>query len=56
MSDKEKAILETFSKTLPDMTETERENLLSFGEGMAFMVNQRKKQEAEQKEAEQAAI
>lgn len=37
MSEKEKKILETFRKVIPDLTEMEREKLLSFGEGMAFM-------------------
>ena len=37
MSEKEKEIIETFEKILPKMTELEREKLLSFGEGMAFM-------------------
>ena len=36
MSGKESKILETFEKVLPNLTERERERLLSFGEGMAF--------------------
>ena len=36
MSEKENKILETFKKVLPDMSEIEREKLLSFGEGIAF--------------------
>lgn len=47
MSEKEKQILETFEKVLPDMTDMEKEKLLSFGEGMAFM-KERQKQETGQ--------
>ena len=36
MSEKEKQILETFGKVLPELNEVEKEKLLSFGEGMAF--------------------
>lgn len=36
MSEKEKQIMETFGKVLPNLTELEKEKLLSFGEGMAF--------------------
>lgn len=39
MSKKGKQILETFEKVIPKMTELEKEKLLSFGEGMAFMKN-----------------
>lgn len=42
MSDKEKQILETFEKVLPELSEMEREKLLSFGEGMAFMKERQK--------------
>ena len=41
MSEKGKQILETFSKAIPDLSEMEKEKLLAFGEGMAFMVDQR---------------
>lgn len=36
MSEKEKQILETFGKVIPELSELEKEKLLSFGEGMAF--------------------
>lgn len=36
MSEKEKQILETFGKVIPELSEMEKEKLLSFGEGMAF--------------------
>lgn len=42
MSEKEKKILDTFGKIIPDLSEIEKEKLLSFGEGMAFKVNQQK--------------
>lgn len=45
MSEKEKKILKTFEKVLPDMTELEREKLLSFGEGIAFKTAEQKKRE-----------
>ena len=41
MSEKEKKILETFGKVIPDLSEMEKEKLLSFGEGMAFMKGKR---------------
>lgn len=37
MSEKEKKILETFGKVIPELSEVEKEKLLSFGEGMVFM-------------------
>lgn len=42
MSEKEQKILETFGKVLPNMSDMEKEKLLSFGEGMAFMKNRQK--------------
>lgn len=47
---KEKKILDTFEKVLPDMTELEREKLLSFGEGIAFKTAEQKKREREKDE------
>lgn len=44
MSEKEKKILETFEKVLPEMSEIEKEKLLSFGEGMAFMKDKENKE------------
>lgn len=43
MSEKEKKILEIFKKMVPDLSEMEKEKLLSFGEGMAFMKDKQKK-------------
>ncbi|WP_251390616.1 hypothetical protein [Mediterraneibacter agrestimuris] len=37
MSEKEEKILKIFEEILPEMSEIEKEKLLSFGEGMAFM-------------------
>ncbi len=39
MSDKEKKILNTFGELIPKLSETEKEKLLSFGEGMVFIKN-----------------
>ena len=47
MSENEKKILETFEKVLPDMSELEREKLLSFGEGIAFKTAEQKKGKSE---------
>lgn len=47
MSDKEKQILETFEKVIPDLSEMEKEKLLSFGEGMAFMKGQKKHEDTD---------
>ena len=41
MSDKELKILDTFARIIPQLTELEKEKLLSFGEGMAFSVRKR---------------
>ena len=42
VSEKGKEILETFEKVIPELSEIEKEKLLSFGEGIAFMKNQQK--------------
>lgn len=47
MSDKEKQILETFRKVVPELNDLEKEKLLAFGEGMAFKVGQQKNEPAE---------
>lgn len=45
MSEKEREkgrqILEIFGKVIPGLSEMEKEKLLAFGEGMAFMADQR---------------
>lgn len=50
MSEKEKEILSTFEKVIPNLTEMEKEKLLSFGEGMAFKTLQNT--DTEKKEGE----
>ncbi len=40
MSEKEKEILETFGKIIPLLTDFEKEKLLAFGNGMAFVAKQ----------------
>ncbi len=44
MSEKEKEILKTFERTIPKMTEIEKERLLAFGEGIAFKTEQQEKE------------
>ena len=43
MSEKEKQIIETFMEVIPKMSEQERDNLLNFGKGMAFMKDKQEK-------------
>ena len=50
MSEKEKKILETFGKVIPNLSDMEKEKLLSFGEGMAVMLGQQKAEESNQSE------
>jgi len=40
MSDKQKKILEMFNKIIPDLTERDQDRMLSFGEGVAFIIGQ----------------
>ena len=47
MSEKEKKILDTFEVTVPKLNDLEKEKLLSFGEGMAFMADRRVERRAE---------
>lgn len=44
MSEREKQILETFGKIIPDLTEIEKEKLISYGEGYAEGIRNRKKE------------
>lgn len=50
MSEKELEILQIFAKVIPDLTEMEKEKLLSFGEGMAFMKSKQKTEDSKQVE------
>lgn len=45
MVEKGKRILEIFGKVLPGLTDLEKKKLLAFGEGMAFMVDHRKRKD-----------
>ncbi|MCQ2743483.1 MAG: hypothetical protein MJ230_01625 [bacterium] len=38
MTDKEKEIIKTFERVIPNMNEMQKEKLQSFGEGLAFMM------------------
>jgi hypothetical protein len=40
MSEKEKEIMETFGKLIPNMSESEKSYLLGLGEGMAIKVGE----------------
>lgn len=44
MTEKQKKILETFNRLLPNLNTLEQEKLLSFGEGLAFAVSQQPQQ------------
>ncbi len=43
ITEKERMILQTFERTLPKMSEVEKEKLLSFGEGIAFKADMQEK-------------
>ncbi len=47
MSEKQKQILETFEEIIPKMSEMEQEKLLSFGEGIAFVKEQKEQEKGE---------
>ncbi len=49
MSDKQKKILEALNNLILSLSEREQERLLAFGEGVAFMANQRTKSEQAQR-------
>lgn len=51
MSEKEKQILDTFGKVIPNLSELEKEKLLSYGEGMAFKVRQQTRQGKQRKKS-----
>ena len=36
MSEKDKKIMDTFARVIPNLSDLEKEKLLAFGEGMAF--------------------
>lgn len=37
MSEKDKQIMDTFGKVIPNLSELDKEKLLAFGEGVALM-------------------
>lgn len=39
MSEKEKKIMETFGRVIPQLTDQEKERVLAFGEGMALVID-----------------
>lgn len=39
MSEKERQILETFSRLIPRLSDLEKEKLLAFGEGLGFAID-----------------
>ena len=42
--DKDKKIIDTFGKVVPELTEMDKEKLLAFGEGLAFAVRAKNKE------------
>lgn len=42
MSDKDKRIMETFGKVVPNLSELDKEKLLAFGEGVALMAERQR--------------
>ena len=47
MSEREKQVLETLEKAIPNMTEMERAQLMGYGEGLAAREDRQKKDEKE---------
>ena len=47
MSEKEKQVLESFEKMIPNMTELERARLIGYGEGLAAREDRQDKENAE---------
>lgn len=45
MSELEKKALETFGKVIPKLSERDKERVLNFGEGMAFVIDRQKANE-----------
>lgn len=42
MSEQEKKIMETFGRVIPTLTDSEKDQLLAFGEGMALMAGRQR--------------
>lgn len=45
MSDKQKKIIDTFKKIVPDLSDVEQEKILAFGQGVETVINSRKENE-----------
>lgn len=50
MKSKKREILETFGRTIPGMSELEKEKLVSFAQGIAFAKEQQEERDAELKQ------
>lgn len=44
MREDESSILETFGKLLPELTEQDKARLMAFGEGLAFQLEDRRRE------------
>lgn len=42
MSEKDKKIMDTFGRVIPNLSETDKEKLLAFGEGVALMAERQR--------------
>jgi len=42
MSEKDKRIMETFERVVPNLSEIDKEKLLAFGEGVALMAERQR--------------
>lgn len=42
MSERDKKIMETFGKVIPNLSEIDKEKLLAFGEGVALMAERQR--------------
>ena len=47
MSERDKQIMETFGKVVPNLSEADKEKLLAFGEGVALMAERQKAERAQ---------
>lgn len=49
MSEKDQKIMETFAALIPQLDEVQKANVLAFGEGMAFLINQQRARPASER-------
>ena len=47
MSEKDKQIMDTFGKVVPNLSEADKEKLLAFGEGVALMAERMRAERTE---------